>query len=56
MPDKSIVEVPCGIVVWAAVGFQPKVSVEYAYPALNAGKQVKTNYSGFDGEASFCPD
>jgi hypothetical protein len=51
MPDKSIVEVPCGMVVWAAVSF----SFGFLFCCIcgNAdsllGKCRQADYKGLDG-------
>jgi hypothetical protein len=57
MPDKTVVEVPCGMVVWAAVRAANETFCYQQYlSAVGVGKQGKTSYSGFDGEAAICPD
>ena len=58
MPDKSIVEVPCGMVVWAAVSSTFSIELSYRVVCEGAnqvalGKCRATNYEGFDGQTAY---
>ena len=58
MPDKSIVEVPCGMVVWAAVSSIFNIGLLYrvVYEGANwvaLGKCGPTDYEGFDGQTAY---
>lgn len=59
LPDKSIVEVPCGMVVWAAVRFfrLHKVIAHIVISYVRCtGQQGEKSYTRSDGKAAFCPD
>jgi hypothetical protein len=54
MPDKSIKEVPCGMVVWAGVSACSRSA--FLLVLILAGKQKPQNYPRFNGAISYRPD
>lgn len=51
MPDKSIVEVPCGLVIWAAVRATHTPRVPHTH-SDRTGQQRAPDNAGADGEAA----
>lgn len=55
MPDKTLKEVPCGMVVWAAVSrkiFFQRVRIHH----VCQGKQRQENYTGSNGDSIGLPE